>query len=82
MVRQKKIQGLQIFLMSGVSLTIVSRGDYGLTSASQILESFSSIRLSSTWSQHDLYTLSSGIHEVAVSVRSPGKLKSMMAVIE
>ena len=56
MVGQKKIQGLQILLMSGVSLTIVSRGDYGLTSASQILESFSSIRLSSTWSQH-VYTI-------------------------
>ena len=29
-----------------------------------------------------MYTLSWGIHEVAVAVRWPGKLKSMMAVIE
>ena len=75
-------QGLQILLMSGVSVT----------SASQILESFWNI-----WSQVSqqkkpfsdfpargpgMYTLSWGIHEVAVAVRWPGKLKSMMAVIE
>ena len=68
-------QGLQILLMSGVSVT----------SASQILESFSNI-----WSQVSefpargpgMYTLSWGIHEVAVAVRCPGKLKSMMAGIE
>ena len=29
-----------------------------------------------------MYTLSWGIHEVAVAVHWPGKLKSMMAVIE
>ena len=75
-------QGLQILLMSGVSVT----------SASQISESFWNI-----WSQVSqqkkpfsdfpargpgVYKLSSGIHEVAVAVRWPGKLKSMMAVIE
>ena len=68
-------QGLQILLMSGLSVT----------SASQILESFWNI-----WSQVSefparglgMYTLSWGIHEVAVAVRWPGKLKSMMAVIE
>ena len=68
--------------MSGVSVT----------SASQISESFWNI-----WSQVSqrkkpfsdfpargpgMYTLSWGIHEVAVVVRWPGKLKSMMAVIE
>ena len=68
--------------MSGVSVT----------STSQILESFWNI-----WSQvsqqkkpfsdfpahgPSMYTLSWGIHEVAVTVRWPGKLKSMMAVIE
>ena len=76
------IQGLQILLMSGV----------GVTSALQILESFCNI-----WSQVSqrkkpfsdfpargpgMYTLSWGIHELAVMVRWPGKLKSMMAVIE
>ena len=69
------IQGLQILLMSGVSMT----------SASQILESFWNM-----WSQVSdfpargpgMYTLSWGIHEVAVAVRWPGKLKSMMEVIE
>ena len=73
--KNNKLQGLQISLMSGVSLT----------SASQILESFWNI-----WSQvadfpacgPGMYTLSWGIHEVAVAVRWPGKLKSMMAVIE
>ena len=53
-----------------------------VTSASQILESFWNI-----WSQVSefpasglgMYTLSWGIHEVAVAVRWPGKLKSMMA---
>ena len=75
-------QGLQILLMSGV----------GVTSALQILESFCNI-----WSQVSqrkkpfsdfpargpgMYTLSWGIHELAVMVRWPGKLKSMMAVIE
>ena len=79
---KNNIQGLQILLMSGVSVT----------SASQILESFWNI-----WSQVSqrkkpfsdfpargpgMYTLSWGIHEVAVAVRWPGKLKSMMAVIE
>ena len=71
------IQGLQILLMSRVSMT----------SASQILESFWNIFF---WSQVSdfpargpgMYTLSWGIHEVAVAVRWPGKLKSMMAVIE
>ena len=63
-----------------------------MTSASQILESFCNI-----WSQVSqrkkpfsdfpargpgMYTLSWGIHELAVMVRCPGKLKSMMAVIE
>ena len=71
-------QGLQILLMSGFSVT----------SASQILESFWNI-----WSQVSqrkkpnrlpahgpgMYTLSWGIHEVAVAVCWPGKLKSMMA---
>ena len=69
------VQGLQILLMSGVSLT----------SASQILKSFWNI-----WSQVSdfpargpgMYTLSWGIDEVAVTVRWPGKLKSLMAVIE
>ena len=71
-----------ILLMSGVTMT----------SASQILESFWNI-----WSQVSqrkkpfsdfpacgpgMYTLSWGIHEVAVAVCWPGKLKSMMAVIE
>ena len=66
--------------MNGVSVTF----------ASQILESFWNI-----WSQVSqqkkpfsdfpacgpgMYTLSWGIHEVAVAVR--GKLKSMMAVID
>ena len=75
-------QGLQILLMSGVSVT----------SASQILESFWNI-----WSQVSqrkkpfsdfpargpgMYTLSWGIHKVAVVVGWPGKLKSMMVVIE
>ena len=78
----KQIQGLQILLMSGV----------GVTSASQILESFCNI-----WSRVSqrkkpfsdfpargprMYTLSWGIHELAAMVRWPGKLKSMMAVIE
>ena len=69
------LQGLQILLMSGVSVT----------SASQILESFWNI-----WSQVSdfpargpgMYTLSWGINEVAVAVHWPGKLKFMMAVIE
>ena len=39
-------------------------------------------RLSSMWSSHVLYTLSWGIHEVAVAVSWSGKLKSMMEVIE
>ena len=75
-------QGLQILLISVVSVT----------SASQILGSFWNI-----WSQvpqrkepfsdfpargPGMYTLSWGIHEVAVAVRWPGKLKSMMAVIK
>ena len=75
-------QGLQILLISVVSVT----------SASQILGSFWNI-----WSQVSqrkepfsdfpargpgMYTLSWGIHEVAVAVRWPGKLKSMMAVIK
>ena len=75
-------QGLQILVMGGVTMTSVS----------QILESFWNI-----WSQVSqrkkpfsdfpargpgMYTLSWGIHEVAVAVRWPGKLKSMMAVIE
>ena len=79
---QPYIQGLQILLMSGVTVT----------SASQILESFWNI-----WSQvsqrkkpfsdfpargPSMYTLSLWIHKVAVAVRRPGKLKSMMAVIE
>ena len=65
-----------------------SHGDFCL----QILESFWNI-----WSQvsqrkkpfsdfpargRGVYTLSWGIHEVAVAVRWPEKLKSMMAVIE
>ena len=70
-----KTQSLQILLISGVSLTL----------ASQILESFWNI-----WSQVSdfpahgpgMYTLSWGIHEVAVVVSWPGKLKSMMVVIE
>ena len=81
-VIQHADQGLQILLMSGVIAT----------SASQILESFWNI-----WSQvpqwkkpfsdfpargPGMYTLSWGIHEVAVAVRWPGKLKSMMAVIK
>ena len=61
--------------MSGVSVTF----------ASQILGSFWNI-----WSQVSdfpargpgMYTLSWGIHEVAVVVRWLGKLKSMVAVIE
>ena len=72
-------QGLQILLLSGVTVT----------SASQISESFWNI-----WSQVSqwktqfsdfpargpgMHTLSWGIHEVAVAVRGPGKLKSMMA---
>ena len=69
------IQGLQILLMSGVSVT----------SASQILESFWNI-----WSQVSdfpahgpgMYTPLWGICEVAVAARWPGKLKSMIAVIE
>ena len=75
-------QGLQILLTSGVSLT----------SASQILESFWNI-----WSQASqwkkplsdfparcpcMYTLLWAIHEVAVAVRWPGKLKSMAAFIK
>ena len=68
--------------MSGVSVT----------SASQILESFWDI--SSHVSQQKkpfsdfpahgpaLYTLAWGMHEVAVVVYWPGKLKSMTAVIE
>ena len=67
--------GLQILLMSGVTVT----------SASQILESFWNI-----WSQVSdfpahgpgMYTLSWGIHKVAVAISWPGKLKSMKAVIE
>ena len=81
-IQVDKWQGLQILLMSGVSVT----------SASQILESFWNI-----WSQVSqrkepfsdfpahgpgMYTLSWGIHEVAVAVCWSGKLKSMMAVIE
>ena len=70
-----KAQGLQILLMSGVTVT----------SASQILESLWNI-----WSQVSdfpargpgMYTLSWGIHEVAVAIHWPGKLKSMMAVIK
>ena len=70
-----KTQGLQILLISGVSLT----------PASQNLESFWNI-----WSQVSdfpargpgMYTLSWGIHEVAVVVGWPGKLKSMIVVIE
>ena len=77
-----KHQGLQILLMSGVSVT----------SASQMLESFWDI-----WSQVSqrkklfsdfpargpgMYTKSWRMHEVAVVFRWPRKLKSMMAVIE
>ena len=66
---RSSLQGLQILLMSGVSLT----------SALQILEAFWNI-----WSQVSdfpargpgMYTLSWGIHVVAVAVRRPGKLKS------
>ena len=62
MCKISKPQGLQILLMSGVSVT----------SASQILESFWNI-----WSQVShfpargpgMYTLSLGIHEIAVAVR-------------
>ena len=75
-------QGLQILLMSGVSVT----------SAWQILESFWNI-----WSQLSrqkkpfsdflacgpgMNTLSWGIHEVAVVVHWPGKLKSMTVIEE
>ena len=74
-------QGLQILLMGGVSVT----------SASQILESFWNIwsqvsqrkkpnRLSSTWSWH-VYTIVRDTRS-SCAVRWPGKLKSMMAVIE
>ena len=64
----------------------------GVTSASQILESFCNI-----WSQVSqqkkpfsdfpargpgMYTLLWGIHKVAVAVRWTEKFKSMMAVIE
>ena len=66
--------------------------EVSVTSASQILESFWNI-----WSQVSqrkkpfsdfpvrgpgMYTLSWGIHEVAVAVCWPGKVKSMMAGIE
>ena len=79
---EKVSQGLQILLMSRVTVT----------SASQILESFWNI-----WSQVSqrkkpfsdfpargpgMYTLSWGIHEVAVMVHWPKKLKSMMDVIK
>ena len=77
-----KRQGLQILLMSRVSVT----------PASQILESFWDIwsqvsqhkKLFSDFPAHGpgMYTLSWRIHEVAVAVRWPGKLKSMMVVIE
>ena len=64
---KSRFQGLQILLMSGVSVT----------SASQILESFWNI-----WSQvsdfpargPDMYTPLWGICEVAVAARWPGKL--------
>ena len=74
------LQELQILLTSGVSGT----------SASQILESFWNIwnRVSKQKKPFSdfpvrgpgMHTVSWGIHKVAVAVRWPGKLKSMMAV--
>ena len=60
--------------------------NFGVILEYSILESFWNIQF---WSQvsdfpahgPSMYTLSWGIHKVAVEIRWPGKLKSMMAVI-